>query len=198
VIAWASTSRDRTPRAAPALARELGAGYVLEGTVRRDTGGCGRVRVAARLVRAADGRTVWRGADEAALADVADVPAAVAAGWPARSTGPAGARAGRADARPTRDPDAYAAFLRGNAAVAGGRANLPDARAEGTRWYERAVARDPGFAAAWARLALLQHAMYEARDDARPAARLARARAAAERAVALDSTLPEGRSRSDS
>jgi tetratricopeptide (TPR) repeat protein len=60
--------------------------------------------------------------------------------------------------------------------------NLPDARAEGTRWYERAVARDPGFAAAWARLALVQYSMYEARDDARPAARLARARAAAERA----------------
>jgi tetratricopeptide (TPR) repeat protein len=33
--------------------------------------------------------------------------------------------------------------------------------------------------------------MYEARDDAEPAARLARAQAAARRAVALDSTLPE-------
>ncbi|MDF1505125.1 hypothetical protein PYV61_19410, partial [Roseisolibacter sp. H3M3-2] len=94
--------------------------------------------------------------------------------------------------RSRRDAEAYADYLRGNAAIAGGRANLPDARAEAVRWYDRAIARDPDFAAAWARFALVQQTMHESRDDARPADRLARARAAADRAVALDSTLPEG------
>ena len=192
VIAWASTSRDSTPRAGPTLARELGADYLVEGDVLREPGAAGRVRVVARLVRATDGQTVWRGADESSATEVAVVPSAVAG----RVAGaldldpPARARA-RADVPTTRDAEAYAAFLRGSAAVAGGRVNLPDARAEGVRWYERAVARDPGFAAAWARLALLQLVMYETHDDARPADRLARARAAAVRAGAIDSTLPE-------
>ncbi|MDQ3811453.1 MAG: hypothetical protein M3336_14300, partial [Chloroflexota bacterium] len=86
--------------------------------------------------------------------------------------------------------EAYDRYLRGNALTTRPKWFVPQARRDAVRMYEVAVARDPAFAAAWARLALAHGRLYQYSDDRRPE-RLALARAAALRAFALDSTLPE-------
>jgi serine/threonine-protein kinase len=194
VIAWASASRYKgVARPAAEIGRELDAGYVLEGTVQwaRTPGGGSRVRVTPRLVRVADARQVWAEPYEAELADVFAIQAAVAERV-AAALDVALLAPERRDvaARPTPDVGAYDSYLRGNALTTRGMTFLPPARRDAAAHYERAVALDPAFASAWARLAQAHWRLYVSRDDP-SAARLARARAAAERAFALDSTLPE-------
>ena len=90
----------------------------------------------------------------------------------------------------TRDSDAHLAYLSGRAAFAQGysdTANQNRALAD----LERAVARDPGFAPAWALLAQIYGARYRTALDGDPAM-LAAAERAARAAVALDPRLPAG------
>jgi DNA-binding winged helix-turn-helix (wHTH) protein/tetratricopeptide (TPR) repeat protein len=90
----------------------------------------------------------------------------------------------------SRDGDAYLAFLSARAAFAQGysdTANQARARAD----LERAVAREPGFAPAWALLARVYGAQYRTALD-RDAAILDAAERAALTAVKLDPRLPDG------
>lgn len=90
----------------------------------------------------------------------------------------------------TRDPDAHLAYLSGRAAFSQGysdTANQNRALAD----LERAVARDPGFAPAWALLAQIYGARYRTALDRDPAM-LAAAERAAQAAVTLDPALPAG------
>jgi serine/threonine-protein kinase len=194
VIARTSASRYKgVARPAAEIGRELNVGYVLEGTVQwaRTPGGESRVRVTPRLVRVADARQIWAEPYEAELADVFAIQTAVAervaSALDVALLAPE--RRGLA-ARPTRGVAAYDSYLRGNALTTLGMTYVPQARQDAARHYERAVALDPAFASAWARLAQAHGRIYVSRDDPTPA-RLARARAAAARAFALDSTLPE-------
>ncbi len=96
----------------------------------------------------------------------------------------------RDQGRATHDPDAHLAYLSGRAAFAQGysdTANQNRALAD----LERAVARDPGFAPAWALLAQIYGARYRTALDGDPAM-LAAAERAARAAVALDPRLPAG------
>jgi len=96
----------------------------------------------------------------------------------------------RDQGRATHDPDAHLAFLSGRAAFAQGysdTANQNRALAD----LERAVARDPGFAPAWALLAQIYGARYRTALDGDPAM-LSAAERAAKAAVALDPRLPAG------
>ncbi len=89
-----------------------------------------------------------------------------------------------------RDSDAHLAYLSGRAAYGEGdsdTANLIRARAD----LERSVARDPGFAPAWAMLARIYGAQYRTAMDRDPAV-LDAAERAARTAVALDPRLPAG------
>ena len=194
VIAWTSTSQYKgAARPAAEIGRELAAGYVLEGTVQwaRTPGGGSRVRVTPRLVRVADARQIWAEPYEAELADVFAIQAALAERV-AGALDVALLAPERRDLAARRTPDvrAYDSYLRGNALTTPGMTYLPQARQDAARHYERAVALDPEFASAWARLAQAHWRLYVSRDDPTPS-RVARARAAAERAFALDSTLPE-------
>jgi DNA-binding winged helix-turn-helix (wHTH) protein/tetratricopeptide (TPR) repeat protein len=94
-----------------------------------------------------------------------------------------------AEATASRDADAHLAYLGGRAAFAQGdsdTANQARARAD----LERAVARDPGFAPAWASLALVYAAQYNSAVDRDPAI-LDAAERAARTAVTLDPRLPQ-------
>ena len=194
VLAWTSTSRYKgASQPAADIGRELGAAYVLEGTVQWAPGprGTSRVRVTPRLVRVADARQLWAEPYEAELADVFAIQAAVAervaAALDVALLAPE--RRGVAE-RPTRNVAAYDSYLRGNALTTRGMTFVPQARRDAARWYEQAVALDPAFASAWARLAQAHLRLYLSRDDPTPS-RLAQARGAAERAFAIDPTLPE-------
>ena len=203
VISPRSTREYRgTAKPPTRIGAELGADYLLQGRVRWERAGdggpdagVGRVRVTAELVSARDGSAVWADRYAAAVRDVIDVEGEIGERVAAALELALGDGARQAlAARPTANFDAYSDFLRGEAlrvAPSG-----PSGAWQGavTR-YERAVARDPRFALAYARLSEMQSRLYHAEFDAefdRSEARLTRARAAGETAVRLDPTLAEG------
>ncbi len=155
------------------IARELGVRYAVEGSVRVAEG---RIAVSARLVEAASGIQVFADRADAALADVLEVEARLAA----QIAGRLGARIGEAELerlrrRATGDFAAYELFLQGRALFYGfTRADHARAR----ELLERAVAADPGYGLPLAYLAALELAPYMLGWDPQPE-RVARARALA-------------------
>lgn len=118
----------------------------------------------------------------AAAAVLVLVAAATRQGLPPGLTRGAGAPA-------SRDAEAHLAYLSGLAAFGQGysdTANQARARAD----LERAVARDPGFAPAWAALALVYAAQYNSAMNRDPSI-LEAAERAARTAVTLDPRLPQ-------
>ncbi len=174
------------------IAGELGVGYLLTGSVRTDrrADGTGSIRVTPRLVRASDEQVIWGEGYDVALApgELLDVQSGIADGV-ARALNVSLLLPERAAlaARPTDNLSAYEAYLRGNAYSSQNYATEEPAR-QAVEMYQRAVTADPKFAMAWARLSQA-HTRYHYFD--RAAARLEQARAAADRAIKLDSTLPE-------
>src|SRR4029450_11903230 len=98
----------------------------------------------------------------------------------------------RVVAKPTNNPAAYDAYLRGRALVPGGWGYLhqegdPDAA---IRLFQEAVKLDPKFALAWAYLSIAELWSYWTGLDQSPA-RLAAVKSSLDRARALDPNLPE-------
>lgn len=164
------------------VARQLGVGSVLEGSVRRDGA---RLRVSAQLVRASDGFQLWSETYDRQLVDVFAVQQNIAENI-ARVLDAFLASAGDSR-RTTDDLEAYELYLRGRHAwQLPHRQRLQHAAAH----YQRALARDSLFAAAHAGQAqtYVNFAIY----GLMPATEaLARARAASERALQLDADLVE-------
>jgi len=203
VIGRDGVQRFRGSRRSPReIARELGAAYALSGTVRwarapsrvpSRTGGVDgdtRVRIVSALVDVATGRQAWGAPYEERLTDVFRVQAAVAERVAAALSVTLGDSTRAALRHPeSADPEARDAQLLGRYLLRQrGLDNLR--RAESS--FARAVARDSTYARAWAGLseaAALRPVYY---DTTEPDSVLrARAAAAARRALALDSTLPE-------
>ena len=126
VIARASSNEyRRTSKAPQQIARELGAEYLLTGTVRweKHPDGTSRVRVSPELVRVAPGAaptTKWQQGFDAALTDVFQVQADIA-GQVAQALNVALGDSAKHElaAKPTQSLPAYDAFLRGEAASQG-------------------------------------------------------------------------------
>ena len=177
------------------IADELGADYLVVGNVRweKPAGGQSRVRVSPELVEVVSGRaptTKWQAPFDAALTDVFEVQADIAGRVAAALDVALGAEEREAlAAAPTADLAAYDAYLKGvEAAPALGTADALQVQ-RAIDLFEEAVALDPGFAPAWAQLARA-HARYYA-VGVPTSAGDARAKAAAERAVALAPGRPE-------
>ena len=99
------------------------------------------------------------------------------------SKGPRGASREQLVARPTRNFDAYDAFLRGEQLIiTEGKTDVVSARRAGAA-YADAVQRDPSFALAWARLGRAEVLRYNAGDQEESVVR--DAHQAADRALAL-------------
>jgi eukaryotic-like serine/threonine-protein kinase len=181
----------RTAKSPRQIGQELGVQYILSGTVRRDRSGTdpSRIRVSPQLVQVADQRQLWAEQYDTALAGVFEVESALAARV-ARALDLALVASGSKslEAPPTRNLDAYDAYLRGR--EANDRGFDPKDFTEAGRMYERAVALDPGFAAAFAQLSINETFIFWLYID-RSAARLARAKAALDRAQQLGPDLPE-------
>ena len=179
------------------IAEELSVDYILQGTVmwaRDGSTAGGRVRVVPQLIRAGDDRQLWSGHYDRRADELFDVQSEIATTVSAAldlTLSPSSA--GTAGERLTRSLDAYEAYLRGVA--------LDSAPDRGTsyeetevivRMFERAVALDPQFALAHARLAYAHANMYRFGSD-RTEQRLAAAKAAIGRAQALQPDLAWGR-----
>ncbi|MGH7519427.1 MAG: protein kinase domain-containing protein [Gemmatimonadales bacterium] len=194
VISRTSADQYRnTTKPLKRIGQELGAAYLLEGSVRweRDSSGPGRVRVTPQLIRVRDDTHLWAETYDAELTRIFTLQAGIAE----RVTGALDLALQAPErtalsAGGTGDPDAYDYYLRGNEYLTRGygRTTLQAAR----ELYGKAVERDPGFALALARLSLAHMQVYWLGYD-RTDARLALARAAAESALVLVPDLAEGR-----
>ena len=159
-----STEYRRAGRRPASIASELGADYLLTGTVRWEkAAGASRVRVTPELVDARAGRaarTRWVRQFDASLTDVFQVQADIATSV-AGALGVALADSARRGlkAQPTASLAAWDAFLKGDDAaedMKGDQASLR--RAIG--FYERAVALDSSFVEAWSQLSRAKTSLY--------------------------------------
>ena len=130
--------------------REIGArlnvGTILEGSVRRSGQ---RVRITAQLVTSSDGGHLWSERFDRELTDVFALEDEIAAAIAERLR--VGLKPGDGDSqRPVIDVEAFNAFLEGRYHLARG---TPQALAQAIACFERAIARDPGFALAFDSLA---------------------------------------------
>jgi TolB-like protein len=132
-------------------ARELGARYLLEGSVRKSGN---RVRITGELVDATTGLQIWNHRFDGRLDDIFDIQDQVAAGV-AGAIEPKlrVAEIERASRKPTDNPDAYDLYLR---AWAQGMKKTRDGMAESVRLARRALEIDPSYAPAMGRLAVSQ------------------------------------------
>jgi serine/threonine-protein kinase len=176
------------------IGRELGVDYLLVGKVRweKPGGEQSRVRVSPELIEVASSSTRWQQPFDAVLSDVFKVQGDIA-GKVAQALDVALGEPERArlEERPTRDLAAWDAFLRGEDASKRMAEVEPTALERATVAYERAVALDSGFVQAWARLSQVYSSRYVNGIPTTEGA--TRARATAERALALAPNAPEPR-----
>ena len=189
VIARASSNQYRgTTKPPQEIARELGANYLLTATVQweRVPRGPSRVRVSPELVEISAEhapRAAWQQPFAAALTDVFDVQADIAA----QVAGALGVVLGDSARRgltlkPTVSLAAYDEFLKGEAAAQEMKADNGGLR-RAIAFYQRAVSLDTAFAQAWSQLSRARTSLY---SNGIPDPALARAaRVADERARAL-------------
>lgn len=174
--------RERPPGTAE-IGRTLGATALLDGSVR--TMG-DRVRIVARLVEVATSAHLWAETYDRELTDIfaiqADVALQIAAALVAELSRDEQERVHKV---PTRDFQAYTLFLKGRQWHT---KYIPEGYERAVEYFERALARDPTFAMAHARLAL---ALAEAAETGHvpPAAGYRRATAAVNEALRLDPDL---------
>src|SRR5207237_9588553 len=95
----------------------------------------------------------------------------------------------RVQAKPTYNTAAYDAYLRGRAVEAGSLFDKSSVE-RAIESYQEAVKLDPSFVPAWVRLSVMHSNSYWIGHDP-SSARLAAAKDAADRALALDPNLPE-------
>ena len=159
------------------IGRQLGVAHILDGSVRRQGE---QLRITAQLVSAATDQQLWSGTFDRQLTDIFSLQEEIAQAITDSLADTLGVRTVKVR-QATADLQAYELYLRGRQLFAQRGANLAAAR----ELLEQAVARDPGFAEAWATLAgaLYVTPSYSAELSGDEA--VARARAAAERALAL-------------
>ena len=166
IIARGSSLEYRhSTKRANEIAHELGADYLLTGTVRWEkSGGASRVRVTPELVDARPGqaaRSRWGQQFDASLTDVFQVQADIATKV-ADALGVALADSARRQltAKPTESLAAYDEYLKGEAASQGMAARDPGALRRALGFYQRAVTLDSTFAIAWARISQASSRVY--------------------------------------
>jgi serine/threonine-protein kinase len=167
-----------------AIARELGVGSVLTGTVQRAEG---QIRINVSLLSAADGSIRWTEKYDRPLANVFAVQDEIARTVATTLLGSLSGQSTGLTRAETTDPEAHALFLQG--LLLFNRRNAA-ALKQAIALFERAAARDPHYARAQASLAM-SVAILPAyvQDSTTPLA--TSAVVAAERAIAMDSTIAE-------
>lgn len=170
------------------VGRRLGVEAVLDGTVQRADG---RVRVTATLLDLRNDRMLWSGKFDEQFTDIFALQDSLSERVSAALQMQfADARRHPPDKRFTRDADAYELYLLG---IYFWNQRTPEGLTKAAGYQLQAVEKDPNYALAYAALsdtyAMIGYYRYEAVMPAAEA--YAKARAAAEKALALDGALPE-------
>jgi len=189
VISRTSTQHYKSaPENLPEIARQLGVAYVLEGSVQKDGD---TVRVNVQLIKAASDSQFWADIFDRKMTDIlsveSEVSKAIADQLRAKLTGQ---EEQVIAAKPTKDPQAYDAYLRGLAyslKPANTTANVLGAQ----KYLRKAVRLDPKFALAWALLSSVDSIGYRTVIVQRTPALREEARQASETALALQPKLGE-------
>lgn len=186
VIARTSTARYKgTKESAAQIGRELGVGYLLEGSVRR---GGDRVRVTAQLIQVGEQTHLWAESYERPLTDVLKIQQELAEKithslsiqlLPGTTTASAGSRI---------NLESYDKYLLGLHEAGQG---TRDSENRAIEYFQEAMAKDPNDARLYAALAQTYHASltyYSSPNEVMP-----RARQAALHALELDPNLAPAR-----
>jgi len=172
--------RDK-PVTALQVGQQLGAGYVLEGSIRRAGN---RVRITAQLVEVSTRHSVWAERYDRQLEDVFAIQEEIARSIAQALRVTLTPHEEKTIARkPTENPQAYDFYLRGRSYTR--RDNLD----YGLQMFEQAIQLDPNFALAHGGIAHLCGRIFEIRDQ--NPKWIERGQAACERATALAPDLPE-------
>jgi serine/threonine protein kinase/uncharacterized protein HemY len=167
------------------IAKQLGVANILEGSVQK---AANQVRVNVQLVNAQTDSHLWADTYDRKLTDIFGVESEIAKGIAESLRAKLTGREEQALAvKPTNNPEAYDAYLRGLAFEA---RSAPSPSSEAAGFYERAVQLDPNFALAWARLSRADGVLYLNRVDTGDA-RGEAAKRALENAQKLEPNSPE-------
>jgi TolB-like protein/Tfp pilus assembly protein PilF len=189
VISRTSTQHYKSaPENLPDIARQLGVAHIVEGSVQKSGDA---VRVNVQLIKAANDSHLWADTFDRKLTDIfsveTEVAKAIADQLRARLTGQ---EEQVIAAKPTDNPEAFDAYLRGLAyslKAAGTPANAVGAQ----KYLREAVRLDPKFALAWAALSSVESRNYIVLNLQPTVALREEARQAAETALALQPNLGE-------
>jgi len=167
----------------PTIAKELGVGYVLEGSVRKDGY---RIRITAQLIEADTDEHLWSANFDRELKDIFTIQDEIANSIVDSLVDKLGVEkvARMVTVVPaTENLDAYQLYLQARDLF-----QRRDRLDKSIELYEQAIKMDPGFARAWEGLAAVE-AIYTDWNDEDGIDHLGKAIDAANRAIELDSTL---------
>ncbi len=176
-----------THKSASQIGRELGADYILEGSVRRSDG---RVRIAAQLIQVSDQTHVWADSYERNLSNVlelqSDVAGAIAERIQLQLTP---AQRERLASAPAVNPAAYEDYLKGRFYW---NKRTEEGFQKAIAQFNQAIAEDANYAPPYAGLADTYSLLGSVPANVlEPRVAMSKAREAATRAVALDESLAE-------
>src|SRR5207248_91215 len=189
VISRTSTQHYKSaPENLPEIARQLGVAHIVEGSVQKSGDS---VRVNVQLIKAANDSHLWADTFDRKLNDIfsveSEVAKAIADQLRAKLTG-------REEqviaAKPTDNPEAYDAYLRGLAYTLK-TGNTPANALGGQKYLREAVRLDPKFALAWALLSYVDARGYITQALQPTVTLREEARQAAETALTLQPNLGE-------
>jgi TolB-like protein/Tfp pilus assembly protein PilF len=189
VISRTSTQHYKSaPENLSEIARQLGVAHILEGRVQKSGDA---VRVNVQLIKAANDSHLWADSFDRKLTDIfsveSEVAKAIADQLRAKLTGQEEQVIG---AKPTDNPEAYDAYLRGLAFTL--KTTTTAAKLLGVqKQFKEAVRLDPKFALAWALLSIYESGGYLTGTIQPTLALREDARRAAETALALQPNLGE-------
>jgi TolB-like protein/Tfp pilus assembly protein PilF len=190
VVSRTSTQHyESAPENLPEIAKQLGVAHILEGSVQKsgDT-----VRVNVQLIKAADDSHLWAETYDRKLADVLSVESEMAQAIADQLRAKLTVQEEQViAAKPTDNPEAYDAYLRGLAysLKAGGVTLVNSLGAQ--KYLREAVQLDPKFALSWALLSYVDARAYVTTTFQPTVALREEARQAAETALTLQPDLAE-------
>ena len=189
VISRTSTQHYKSaPENLPEIAKQLGVANILEGSVQKSGDA---VRVTVQLIKAANDSHLWADTFDRKLTDIfsveSEVAKAIADQLRAHITGQ---EAQILAAKPTDNPEAYDAYLRGLAYALKAATN-PATSLGAQKYLKESVHLDPKFALSWALLSYVDALGYRTQTLQPTVALREEARQAAETALTLQPNLGE-------
>jgi TolB-like protein/Tfp pilus assembly protein PilF len=189
VISRTSTQHYKSaPENLPEIAKQLGVANILEGSVQKSGDA---VRVSVQLIKAANDSHLWADTFDRKLTDIfsveTEVAKAIAEQLRAKLTGQ---EEQVIAAKPTDNPEAYDAYLRGLAYALKAATN-PATSLGAQKYLKEAVHLDPKFALSWALLSYVDALGYRTQTLQPTVALREEARQAAETALTLQPNLGE-------